>query len=548
MNEPLLSVHGDGKGDFADWFENLGIRSHFLNAYPLKKMVEWQWLIPQFRVVFPEAFFTDQWPTYPELPSERRIGADPVLDVYSTLWDSTWLGDPEDEAFWFLHPFFRPNNRAGALLSKCQAINGVFPTVPAFQHPNGRTVAPVSDYYFHWQGYALIDVIRAADCFRPCLLNTPDAAERATRLAEVTKHVSLGAGDILTLPSRWGGLAEPMTWLSHYRALRSSIDRLEMRNGMLSGQRKRGAVALANHFEILADRLEHVVKEKLLVLAQDWNWAAKQKCPWVSPALENLRTDIFFAVEWLCLLTGNTLDTYLDLWQYTHGGQERWAELKAVLPFEFYSDREYFLQVAPFYLADFNKKLPNSKRLEDARLHAVVEGIRTRNRHFNSFLGSFRKLHEALGAKPALPGGIDFRNRNPLDYYLLLAIRAEQCLRSELLRRDCLGDNDSLELYLRQLAKEIGLDGKAKACFDSHRKTVADLKEMPTDFIDSISRLNTSNERTQIPLGQAMLYCLAARNYFAHHDYLDAELLNEQSSQFLLGGVLLSVLTLLDGE
>ena len=44
-----------------------------------------------------------------------------------------------------------------------------------------------------------------------------------------------------------------------------------------------------------------------------------------------------------------------------------------------------------------------------------------------------------------------------------------------------------------------------------------------------------------------MLCCLAARNYFAHHDYCDAALLNEKSSGFLLGGVLLAVLTLLSG-
>lgn len=36
-----------------------------------------------------------------------------------------------------------------------------------------------------------------------------------------------------------------------------------------------------------------------------------------------------------------------------------------------------------------------------------------------------------------------------------------------------------------------------------------------------------------------------ARNYFAHHDYLDSDLLNNADSQFLLGGILVSVLVLL---
>ncbi|MDD2919924.1 type IIL restriction-modification enzyme MmeI [Rhodoferax sp.] len=44
---------------------------------------------------------------------------------------------------------------------------------------------------------------------------------------------------------------------------------------------------------------------------------------------------------------------------------------------------------------------------------------------------------------------------------------------------------------------------------------------------------------------EAMVCCELARNYFAHHDYLDSELLNNADSQFLLGGILVSVLVLL---
>ena len=46
----------------------------------------------------------------------------------------------------------------------------------------------------------------------------------------------------------------------------------------------------------------------------------------------------------------------------------------------------------------------------------------------------------------------------------------------------------------------------------------------------------------------SLLCCLATRNYFAHHDYRDVAHLNEKSSGFLLGGVLLAVLTLLNSE
>ena len=115
MTSPVLSIHGDGSGEFVAWLKQLGFQDDFLKSYPLSKLVEWKWLVPQFRVAFPESFFVNDWPGYPELPSDKQLGIDPVLDAYSLLWDSRWFGDPEDEALWFLHPFFRPADPAGSI-------------------------------------------------------------------------------------------------------------------------------------------------------------------------------------------------------------------------------------------------------------------------------------------------------------------------------------------------------------------------------------------------------------------------------------------------
>ena len=159
-------------------------------------------------------------------------------------------------------------------------------------------------------GYALVDVIRAADCFRPGLLNTPDATDRAKRLVGLTESTLWDASGILTHANRWGGLAKPMTWLSHYRAFRNASDEFEFRHGVQPGRSKRGAVALANHLEITPERLERAIKDQFLVLAQDWMQANKRNCRWVGPAWETLRTDIYFVVEWLCLLTGKMLPSF----------------------------------------------------------------------------------------------------------------------------------------------------------------------------------------------------------------------------------------------
>ena len=293
--------------------------------------------------------------------------------------------------------------------------------------------------------YALIDVIRASDIFRHHILDTPDAQARAESLVKLTKTTSWNPQTILDLENRWGGLAEPMTWLAHYAALREAVEWKELRYGDSPGILRRGAQALAEHLGVDPLRLENALKDRLLVLAQTWIWGVQQQNRWVSSAYPFLQKEVYWSVHWLCMLTGNTLDDYLDLWRHAHFGQMHWAQLKSVLPFEYYTDREYFLRQAPYYLKDFNTRLTKKYRIENEHLATVVKGISCKSRHFNSFLSSFRKLHEELGSKPKKPGGIDFRNRSPLDYYLLLAIRAETCFRAELQSCGKLGANASLE-------------------------------------------------------------------------------------------------------
>ncbi len=47
---------------------------------------------------------------------------------------------------------------------------------------------------------------------------------------------------------------------------------------------------------------------------------------------------------------------------------------------------------------------------------------------------------------------------------------------------------------------------------------------------------------------QAFLCCLLARNYFAHHIYLDSELRRSEESGFMMSGILVTVLILLTIE
>jgi len=71
-------------------------------------------------------------------------------------------------------------------------------------------------------------------------------------------------------------------------------------------------------------------------------------------------------------------------------------------------------------------------------------------------------------------------------------------------------------------------------------------KQNPIRCIMSVKFKNRSKIDTH--LIQAFLCCVLARNYFAHHNYLDKHLLRDQKeeSAFMLIGILVTVLKLLD--
>ena len=145
-------------------------------------------------------------------------------------------------------------------------------------------------------------------------------------------------------------------------------------------------------------------------------------------------------------------------------------------------------------------------------------------------------------------GSMDSRARHPLDSYLLVAIRAESCLREKLEQINLLStiapEKHNLDTYIRELAEVAGWSGRARECFKQNRK-LTKLHGARTDVIESILKLELRLNPHEHEMVQAFLAACFARNYFAHHRYLDQELLRSKESAFVLGGIVLTVLLLL---
>ncbi len=534
--EGMLLVSQEGlRGGFHRWLKDIGLE-RFITKYPVEQLVRWGWLVPQFRVLFPTDFFLS-WENYPELDSP----VSPDHESYSILWDSTWSTSPQDGEQWPLHSFFRRGNTEAAILADSAQFVATETPAPLYQ-ATGRQIRPYADFFFHWQAYALIDVIQEADCIEPILF-TPDVVERVKGIARVAKDLSQRnpPSQILTIESRWGGLRRVMTWMSHYRSFIAALNEYAESQTTSSADRlsrqKEGALLLACELGVTAELLEQEIKMRVLVLADRWmNWPSRND-GWVTKALPYLQEDISLAVDWLCHLTGNSFETYL----------KKWAQLPYVLPWDFWKERARFLQLAPVYLKNETLALPAHLLLDGADLETRVDVLRLRNYPFRSFMGAFKSLHDHLSRQSFSRTGPDFRDLRPLDHYSLVALRSEGVLQYAIDHLDPPVElrRKNLEGYIVALASRLNLSAALVTFFTDQCAKLTQLHDKPSDPIRAISQLQTNLEPAELGTAKAFLCCVLARNYFAHHYYLDGDQLpKSQGSAFMLGGILMTVLLL----
>lgn len=524
---------------FKNWLEEIGL-GDFLSRFSLPQLVEWGWLVPQYRMVFPRELFK-QWNA---LPYGLEGPIPPDHEPYYLLLESHWFADNDQEPFWYLHPFFRPDDKAGSLLRMNGLVELKTQPSPSINHPDEETVFPYADYFFHWQGYALIDVIRSADCIAP-LFVTPDIDNHVAGMVSSAERMKAhDPRDVLTIPRRWGGLSAPMTWLSHYRAFRDAIRTHGLQHERDRAMRLEGARQLAKHLGITADSLSHAIRDQLLVLAQDWRRANDRSNIWTMRAWPSLQKDIFVAMEWLCYLSDRPLDYYLDKWQYAYMGRAQWAELHKVLPYEFFEYRQCFLKDAPCYLKDYNEFLPAPDRLEGENLRNITDYLYRANYPFGGFLAAFYQMHEELTFSASDIGKIDFRERRPIDHYSLLAIRVEGALRFALKEGDSLPKDEYLSEYIVQLARQIEMSEAAIQVFRDNKR-LTNLHKEPEDPIGTIKSLTAKLSAREHYLVRAFLCCVLARNYFAHHYYLYAKVIHSENAGFMYSGILVTLVTLL---
>lgn len=222
-------------------------------------------------------------------------------------------------------------------------------------------------------------------------------------------------------------------------------------------------------------------------------------------------------------------------------GNHRSAMLGEVLPYNFIKYQEKFIRLVPEYLEPFNKVCNDRLKFDKTTLPEVVYRLCETNYPFIGFLAAFHELHEHLSYKDFDKYGLGFREIRPLDHYALLAIHAEGCLRrkSESLNKS---KNQGLVDYIKLLGSSQRNLQKVINCYSPKpKRKLTRLHAKQSDPIGDIQSIPKELSDTEHQILQAFFCCELARNYFAHHDYLNHELTRSDKSQFLLRGILLTL-------
>jgi hypothetical protein len=196
-------------------------------------------------------------------------------------------------------------------------------------------------------------------------------------------------------------------------------------------------------------------------------------------------------------------------------------------------------------LSDFAVYLPEDLHLKGAELKSLVGILWKEHECFRSFCRAFHQLHRYLTIQSGEE--IDFRNFALIDYFLVLAIRAEVVL-FEVLG----GYGDYHSKSLKEILKEYMSIATANGVFCKginlarSNWQLTDLRNTPADPFKIIQEdmAKACNKPAIRQFAKHLLTFGLMRNYFAHHTYLDEKILEPEVGRFGLVSILVSVLYL----
>lgn len=486
-------------------------------TWPLADLVQRGWLQPRLRVGLPESAL-QSWVNFPNhtmqldgtCPHEQEwalaVWADatcgpapPREEPLERLW-AHWLEDDSDPTARFA---------IGAAVAPQQ-----WPDAVRHQR-NGRTMQPWIDYFAYWQAYHIAELLtraRFAGYFAPESKHVASHFDRhATRLEK----------SAATLADRWQELGTCFEWVGYYRTILAKC----ATNPDFDSKTRAAARAWATNHGITAEQLRTQIRESLLTLWQRWQDSPPISSDRLAHALQG---DIQYATRLLSDLEDEPTDPFNPTWYWdTRRGRRSSACLIEALPHEEWLAQRDF----PGDAVNYQRCFPPSSAVGQEQIAERVLAHWNHCAALRRFCLAWVRLHKEVNSRhQRRTADAEIASNERIEQFNLIALHAERLVRfSQPGSQD--GEtqpsspgvfHDSAMRCIAAIAPGFHADQQKvrRILFEKtklHRMPEASRAVLTPE---AVAMGDPRVNRVVAAHGNALI----ARNYAAHHDYLDWEL------------------------
>lgn len=514
----------DDRSAFGALLKKCGIE--LPRSLTLERIVELGWVTPVLRVILPETALRS-WLDYPLL-SMHGVEECPDEDQWALSLYARAMSSPpsRDRSNWWVYFLDDPDDQ----LTQAARANAIDPSKPgelppSFRHSrHNQEIRPWMDYFAYWQVFELADYLFSMTCTLPI---TEDLADVVDRSQET--WLKLAEDRVEALERKWLERRAAFEWLSRMRTVLGSVTRDHTWDDIDTALR-----AVAENLCLTPEQMRSDIRDTLLVMWQDWTG-------WFSPLtrqhgqlLELLRQEIEYAVFYLERITGQPTDFLDESWYDAHQRND-WACLIDALPREEELARRDFPRTALMYLHRYETAIPQIGALNAENLRQLLSDNWQRSRPLRRFVLAVHRLHTELRGEDLMDSESVIRGAERIEQFNLIMMHAERTLSLEF--RERTGATKYPEI--RKLAKDTLnhllcrwslTKGSVSRTAQQRTQDLLEQHAMlhdldPQEGLHLVSPSDIASGSDTADHAAAMLVnFVIARNYAAHHDAVDSEL------------------------
>lgn len=526
----LAAPESRDQSQFGRHLKSLGIK--LPPNLSIRTMVARGWLKPRLRVALPPAALLS-WLNFPTYSADYDDTCPPgdawALNAWCASACSWQAIDRPIEKLW-MHWLDDPDDGIGI----CARANAIDPSGPAaeppsFVHPNAcRPILPWIDYFADWQAFQVAELVRMAKFEVHGVIDSTGGVERHLR-----RHVDRFDEAAKGLVVRWEERGHFFDRLACYRTILAQVARRDS----FGEDAQRGVQSWASQQGVDAVTIRAGIRDVLLRLWRHWEDLA----PVSSERLRHrLQQDLQYATGLLADLADKSIDPFDPFWCSQARGRGDCADLIDALPYEEWTARRKFPQQAMHY----QKGFPAPFLLGSRQFSELLAEHWPTSAALRRFCLAWVRLHEEMGQRDLdLPADMTIKANERIEQFNLIGLHTERLLRDVIDRRE----PEIKPIVRAAICRAVRV--VAKPYQNLAGKRVSELLEATRlhdqrpaeELAISAAGVATGSDAADAIIA-AHLNALIARNYAAHHDYLDNALIypNRDKSKPHAGATLLS--------